>query len=318
MTLYMGRVVTSVVAAAIGAFAVAGCGATTVATESVHLAVPPRDAGPAAVEPTAGRLGDASAIRAGSPLRELSLGGRLDVRRGGNAPRRDGVGAGEACPNPDLAPSAESMSAVAEATLCLLNGERADHGLAPLTPNAKLASAASLYAQDLVAGSYFSHTGRDGSDVLDRIERSGYLPRDADWMLGENLAWGTGSLATPGSIMRAWMNSQGHRDNILNPDYREIGIGIVTGNPAAADGLGATYATEFGALEGVEETEPVVDAKPREAQQRVRKPRKRARRHAKARNSRRVQRHSLGGKGRGKAGTMRRGRVGTIKARIAI
>ena len=56
----------------------------------------------------------------------------LDARRRGNAQRRDGVGAGAACPNPDLAPSAESLPAMSDATLCLLNGERADHGLGPL------------------------------------------------------------------------------------------------------------------------------------------------------------------------------------------
>ena len=305
----MGRLTSTFLAAAIGALAVAGCGATTTVTESVQVAVPPRDGGPAAVERTAGRLGDATAIRAGSPLRELSLGGRLDVRPRGNAPRRDGVGAGAACPNPDLAPTAESLPAMAEATLCLLNGERADNGLAPLAPNGKLGSAASAYAQDLVAGSYFSHTGRDGSGVTDRIERSGYLPRDAGWVLGENLAWGTGILATPGSIMQAWMNSPGHRDNILNPDYREIGIGIIPGNPAAPDGLGATYATEFGAIEGMEE-DPVAVAKQRQAPTRASRLRKRARRHARARNARRLYQQSHGGK--------RRGRVGHITARIAV
>ena len=234
------------------------------------------------------------------------------------------MGAGAACPNPDLAPSAESLPAMAGATLCLLNGERADHGLAPLTPNGKLADAATAYAQDLVAGSYFSHTGRDGSGVLDRIERSGYLPRDAGWVLGENLAWGTGSLATPGSIMQAWMNSPGHRDNILNPDYREIGIGIVAGNPAAPDGLGATYATEFGAIEGLEgadESEPVAVADRSAAAGGPSRSRARARRRAKARHARRVHRaHQArrAGKGRGRPAGERRGRIGQIKAQIAI
>ncbi len=317
----MGRFRSTAVAAVLGALAASGCGATTATTDSLQLTVPPRAEGPARISPTAGRLGDATVVRPGSPLRELSTGGRMDLRQRGNAPRRDGVGAGAACPNPTLAASPEALPAMAEATLCLLNGERADHGLGPLAPNAKLASAATAYAQDLVDGSYFSHTGRDGSGVLDRIERSGYLPADAGWVLGENLAWGTGGLATPGSIMQAWMNSAGHRDNILNPDYREIGIGIVVGNPAAPDGLGATYATEFGAIESYgdeDETEPVAVAKPRQSTQRVKKARKRARRHAKARNSRRVHQPRRGGKGRGKATGKRRGRVGHIKARIAI
>ena len=303
----MGRVVSTVVAAVIGALAVAGCGATTAATSPVRLSAPPAAGAPAAVEPTAGRLGDATVIRAGGPLRELSPGGRLDVRRRADAPRHDGVGAGAACPNPDLAPSAESLQVMTEATLCLLNGERADRGLAPLAPNDRLAAAATAYARDLVAGSYFSHTGRDGSGVLERVERTGYLTRDAGWMLGENLAWGTGGLATPGSIMRAWMNSPGHRDNILNPGYREVGIAVVTGNPAAADGLGATYATEFGAIEDVER---VAVAKRRPPARRVNKPRRRARRHVKARSARQGAEPRRGGR--------RRGTVGQIQARIAI
>jgi uncharacterized protein YkwD len=296
----MGRAASTAFAAlaATLAAAVAGCGAPTVVADLTLQAQP---VGPVAVELTDGRLGGATALGADGSLRELSPGGRLDRGRRESALRRDGVAAGAACPGADLPAGAESLPAMAETTLCLLNGERADRGLAPLAPNGRLAAAAKAYAADLVAGSYFSHTGRDGSGLFDRVKRTGYLPRDAGWVLGENLAWGTGGLATPGSIMQAWMNSPGHRENILNPEFREVGIGVVTGNPAAADGHGATYATEFGAIEG-------------QPAQRVRKPRKRARRHTKARAARRVQQ---GGRG-GKAAGTRRGRIGRVKARIAI
>src|SRR5215218_6470113 len=296
----MGRAASTAFAAlaATLAAAVAGCGAPTVVADLTLQAQP---VGPVGVELTDGRLGGATALGADGSLRELSPGGRLELGRRESAPRRDGVAAGAACPGADLAASAESLPAMVDATLCLLNGERADHGLAPLAPNGRLAAAAKPYAADLVAGSYFSHTGRDGSGLFDRVKRTGYLPRDAGWVLGENLAWGTGGLATPGSIMQAWMNSPGHRENILNPEFREVGIGVVTGNPAAADGHGATYATEFGAIEG-------------QPAQRVRKPRKHARRHTRARAARRVQQAGRGGKA---AGT-RRGRIGHVKAWIAI
>jgi uncharacterized protein YkwD len=225
-------------------------------------------------------------VRPDGPLRELSRGGRLDLRPRERALRRDGVGAGASCPNPDLAPGPDSLGAIAEATLCLLNGERADRGLGPLGLNAQLSAAAGAYAQDLVAGSYFSHTGRDGSDLRTRVARTGYLRDDRGWALGENLAWGTGSLGTPGSIMAAWMNSPGHRDNILNPAFREIGIGVVIGNPALADGAGATYATEFGAIE---DAEPVASSsQPQPARRRTAK---RARRHARARVARHGKHH---------------------------
>jgi uncharacterized protein YkwD len=291
----MGRVIATA-AIAFAALALFGCGedadVSRVASEAPADAV-----GPAVVEDTDGRLGDATLQRSGAREERLSQGGRPDPREGDRGPRRDGVGAGAACPNPDLTPSAETLGGMAEATLCLLNGERADHGLAPLAANPRLTQAATAYAADLVAGSYFSHTGRDGSDVLDRIRGAGYLPRGAAFVLGENLAWGSGALATPGAIMNAWMNSPGHRDNILNPEFREIGVGIVAGNPKALDGRGATYATEFGAIEGpdaavveVRRDEPSTreGAAPSKTskQSKARKARKKARRAGKVRRSR--------------------------------
>jgi uncharacterized protein YkwD len=233
------------------ALLLAGCG-DDADLAAVSAQAPPATVGPAGVEPTEGRLGDATLQRSDAPERRLSPGGRPDPSERRDGPRRDGVGAGAACPNPDLTPSADTLGAMAEATLCLLNGQRADNGLPPVTANARLTEAATVYAADLVAGSYFSHTGRDGSNVLGRIRDSGYIPSGAAYVLGENLAWGSGALATPGSIMNAWMNSPGHRENILNPDFREIGVGIVVGNPKTADGRGATYATEFGAVEGAD------------------------------------------------------------------
>jgi uncharacterized protein YkwD len=297
----MGRVV-SLAVAALCAVVAAGCGA---AADRVADRAAAPVAGPATVENTDGRLGDATTVRPGSPARELSRGGRPDLRPRDDAPRRDGVGAGTACANP--APAPDALGPAVEATLCLLNGERADHGLAPLAGNAMLGAAAVAHANDLVAGSYFSHTGRDGSGVYDRIERSGYIRRGHGWVIGENLAWGTGALAMPESIMQAWMNSPGHRANILNPSYREIGIGIVAGNPAQSDGAGATYATEFGVIEGPD-AEAVATAPQRKA--RAKKAVKRHRREGrKAHVSRR------GGKGRGKH---RRARSRGPKAHISI
>jgi uncharacterized protein YkwD len=238
----MGRRIAALTVLAVGALAVAGCGSA------------PSISGPSgaeanasmSVETTDGRLGGAVVVRQGRAPHTLARGGRLDVRERGASERRDGVGAGASCP---VVPDVSSIPAAADATLCLLNGERADRGLPPLAADAQLAAAASAYAGDLVAGSYFSHTGRDGSDLVDRIRATGYMDGDRPWHVGENLAWGTGGLAAPGAIVQAWMNSPGHRENILSPAFREIGVGIVAGNPAAADGAGATYVTEFGTLE---------------------------------------------------------------------
>jgi len=229
------------------------------------------------IEDTGGRLGGAVTLGRGEPLRRLAPAGRPDLRDRDDRPRRDGVGAGAACAGPDTAPAPETLAAVTDTTLCLLNGERADRGLPPLAANAVLAGAATAYAQDLVAGSYFSHTGRDGSSLLDRIRRVGYVPDDRPWRLGENLAWGTGVLAGPGAIVQAWMNSPGHRENILDPAFREIGVGVVPGNPQRPDGAGASYVTEFGVLEDAPVAATV--SAPAAAQRRARAiRRKRARR----------------------------------------
>ena len=82
---------------------------------------------------------------------------------------------------------------------------------------------------------YFSHAGRDGSQPAERIRASGYLSSGGSWRIGENLAWGTGELAPPKAIMAAWMNSAGHRANILQPAYREIGFGVLAGNPSSRE-----------------------------------------------------------------------------------
>jgi uncharacterized protein YkwD len=229
------------------ALALVGCGgAVEQPIAAMPASTPAGPANPDAVAPTDGRLGPATTATDDGVVDELSPGGRPDVRSTDEPEDRAGVGAAASCTAPELDPVGGSLPAVLASTLCLLNAERVDRGLARLSENGRLATAARRYAGDLVAGGYFSHTGRDGSDVGTRLRRVGYIPADRAWAVGENLAWGTGPLATPAAIVRAWMNSPGHRANVLDPRYREIGLGVVTGNPAGADGVGATYAAEFG------------------------------------------------------------------------
>jgi len=281
----MGRAVLVSLLAA-GTLAVAGCGDTPV----VSAPAAPRAEAPASVEVTDGRLGGAVEARVGARPRELAPAGRPSLADRGSGPRRDGVGAGAACP---VVPDVSSLPAVTDATLCLLNGERADRGLPPFAHHPALAEAATVYAADLVAGSYFSHTGRDGSDLVERIERAGYISGDRSWRVGENLAWGTGGLATPAAIVQAWMNSAGHRKNILNARFREIGIGVVAGNPARGDNAGATYVTEFGVVEAPAAggAAPVSGAAP-DAKQAKRAKHARKARRAKARKARAGKRRS--------------------------
>ena len=139
--------------------------------------------------------------------------------------------------------SASDSGAVA-ATLCLLNQERADHGLKAFTQSAILDRAADDYAADMVKRRFFDHVSPGGGTMMDRIKAAGWSP-SGSWSAGENIAWGSGSLATPASIVNGWMHSAGHRANILNGSFSQIGIGVATGAPQGGIRGGATYVTDF-------------------------------------------------------------------------
>jgi uncharacterized protein YkwD len=153
--------------------------------------------------------------------------------------------AATACPGAGARPTAANAARVRHATLCLLNRQRAAHGVAPLHEQRSLGHAARAYARLMVIRRFFDHVSPSGSTMAQRIERTRYLRGVRGWSLGENLAWGAGRAATPASIVGAWMRSPGHRRNILDGTFREIGIGIVAGAPTGSP-AGATYVNEFG------------------------------------------------------------------------
>lgn len=155
--------------------------------------------------------------------------------------------AAQECANADLEPAPGNQATIRAAVLCLHNQIRAQRGLPLLRENGKLRKAALGHSSDMVSRRFFEHTAPGGVSMVDRIFAARYVPRNAGWALGENLAWGTGSLATPRGIMRAWMNSPGHKANIVKRAYREIGIGVVTGIPSGGN-RGATYTADFGVI----------------------------------------------------------------------
>jgi len=150
------------------------------------------------------------------------------------------------CPGANLLPALASVPTAKAATLCLLNGERAARGLAPLATEATLESAATAYAEAMVQQRFFDHVSPGGQTLRQRL--ASYVASANSFVTGENLAWGVGALATPDSIVKNWMASPGHRDNVLNGQFREIGVGIVGGTPIGSlPAISATYTTEFGA-----------------------------------------------------------------------
>ncbi len=151
-----------------------------------------------------------------------------------------------ACPGSDLQPTAANLPQVEAATLCEINIQRGQHGLAALTANSVLQAAALEHSNDMVDNNFFSHDSSSGEDFEDRILRFNYAPPNTRWVAGENIAWGTLSLSTADSIVQSWMNSPEHRANILHAGYKELGVGVVASTPSG-DPSGATYTADFGA-----------------------------------------------------------------------
>ncbi|MEV3987617.1 sigma-70 family RNA polymerase sigma factor [Streptomyces sp. NPDC049837] len=124
---------------------------------------------------------------------------------------------------PRSEPAEQPSGSFAEQVTRLVNSERAKNGCGPVSQNGLLDTAARRHSDDMAARDYFDHTSPDGKGPGDRITEAGYA-----WSTyGENIARGQ---QTPASVMDSWMNSPGHRANILNCSFKEIGIGIHEGS----------------------------------------------------------------------------------------
>jgi uncharacterized protein YkwD len=157
------------------------------------------------------------------------------------------------CQSTELVPEAGNVEQVEQATVCLVNQERARGGELPLAFNTELAQAAEGHSAEMAGQDYFAHVAPNGETPLQRVQGTGYIPNaQVGYTLGENIAWGTLSLATPNSIVAAWIASPAHLANILNAAYRDTAVGVAPAAPASlAEGQpGAIYTQEFGVIEG--------------------------------------------------------------------
>lgn len=151
------------------------------------------------------------------------------------------------CRGADLPPSELKKNRAERILLCLINGERADRGLARLNADGAQAKAARKHTKVMVRQRCFSHQCSGEADLVSRIEDTNYLPCNCYWGVGENLAYGEQGEGSPRGLVQAWMNSPTHRANILNRRYEHIGIGVVWGTPTiGSDRRSATYTTDFG------------------------------------------------------------------------
>ncbi|MFE7134819.1 CAP domain-containing protein [Streptomyces sp. NPDC057638] len=106
--------------------------------------------------------------------------------------------------------------------LALVNEERSKVGCSPVRFDSALATLAGDFSADMAQRGFFSHTDPDGRTPWDRAKRAGIT-----YMGGENIARGQ---ADPGAVMNAWMKSEGHRANILNCEYKKLGVGVHLGS----------------------------------------------------------------------------------------
>jgi uncharacterized protein YkwD len=150
------------------------------------------------------------------------------------------------CARTSAAPVATTLPQAYEAVLCLINQQRARHGLHALRNSAQLTQAAVGHSTDMVARQYFAHEGLDGMTPRQRVLRSGYFGGGgAGGTVEEALACGWMQLATPRALVSMLMADAEHRNILLNPGLRDVGVGLVLGGPQDIGAGGATLTLDL-------------------------------------------------------------------------
>ncbi|MGC0416770.1 CAP domain-containing protein [Embleya sp. AB8] len=219
--------------------------------ESVERAAGPEGAHPGPAADPSGPPGGAGADRAGDEASRSVLPGAAGTGRtvlpttspgpvsGTSAPPSLPATSGSAAPRASTTPSRSAPSPTGSApsapedrVLAAVNDERASAGCAPVRSDPKLIALARAHSADMAARDYFDHNTPDGLTPWDRAAQAG-----VNYLGAENIARGQKSAD---SVMRAWMNSPGHRRNILDCSLTKLGVGIQDG------GNGPWWTQEFG------------------------------------------------------------------------
>lgn len=140
--------------------------------------------------------------------------------RGTNNYRLSMATTAAAPPTPTASSPVPPSPSIADQVLSLVNDFRSRNNLAPVRPNSQLNTAALGHSQNMATQDFFAHRGNDGSTFDQRIRSAGYRFSTA----AENIAAG---YATASAVVDGWINSPGHRANMLNPNVREVGVGHV-------------------------------------------------------------------------------------------
>ncbi|MEV6399523.1 CAP domain-containing protein [Streptomyces sp. NPDC051907] len=146
---------------------------------------------------------------------------KAEEKKESAAPSRTQTRAPERAPKRPAAPSSSAADDAEATVLSMVNAERAKVGCSPVTADPELADLAGDFSADMAARGFFDHTDPDGATPWDRAEKAGVTG-----LGGENIARGQ---ADADAVMNAWMNSDGHRANILNCSYKTLGVGVHMG-----------------------------------------------------------------------------------------
>jgi uncharacterized protein YkwD len=168
----------------------------------------------------------------------------------------------------------ERLQAIEQSILTRLNATRVEHGLRPLVLSDGLQSAAVAHSRSMLDDGYFQHESKDGSPFFVRVKRFYQAAGYERWSVGENLLYSTASLDASKAI-DAWLESPGHRRNMLTPGWREVGVSALHSSAAGGTfGGGPAWVVtmDFGLRTGVK-PEPVDESVQRTLQAAAIKPR---------------------------------------------
>lgn len=184
------------------------------------------------------RLGARWAIPVAAGIAILTLSGCGQAAPTATTADRDG------CAESGRVPTAATATTARVATVCLINAERTRRGLSALVADPGLEGAAEAHSLDMARRDYFEHDTPEGVKPWMRITRQGYRAQ----LVGENLAWGEAHKGTPVEAMRLWMQSDGHRANLLEARYTQIGVGLAfdSPEPRPSGRAAVIYTTTFG------------------------------------------------------------------------
>ena len=155
-----------------------------------------------------------------------------------------------ACPGDEQIPTVATAAQAAASLTCDINVLRDRNGLKPLRWEWRLWTAAQRQANDMAQHEFIAHAGSDGSGLLDRVTRTGYTDSAAAPFMLENIDWASAPKSSPLATAFGWMDSPAHRENMLDPDMEDLGVGVAEGAVDATGTSGVFYVVDFGTRGG--------------------------------------------------------------------